>query len=550
MSKEQAIAFFREVSNNKKIAEEVSKVVKKTKDKKATATELVALAKKHGFEFSVEEAGIAREKILSSLSDEELSNVVGGVGFFSGLIGIVLSVFSSFGATFAGAVSTDSQVGKSSNQFIEQTAANFAEASIDSQVGKSSNQVVEQMVTHSVSETNNVKQVKEGIIQAHQLMQKNAGKENAKYKDFQKFNANVNTELREERKKATTDEQKTEITNIRKMNQKLRMDTERHFALTAPDEFDVNDFLKVWEKTVRFKENQPEIERQLAQNFKEKLSKSSKHHEREYNNFTLNYGTTKYNNVTQNYVIIDAKDGTTNTILDKKTARALLSDLTASMNWNSREYYTLVIGPGVSEIGDEAFMKVGATALKDTSGRGFKATMETVVALPSNVRVFSRISSIGSNAFANNSKLFRFSLECDGGRSCESIGDRAFQNCEKLYASDNDGTSINLYGVKSIGAHAFDGCKNLYSVLFPQVEEIGDHAFSNCEDLSFFNISDDDRSDADCGQFDLTNVKHIGEGAFSDCKYVGKIHINSSQLPESGLRAAFDDDVFDNCVVK
>ncbi len=545
MSKEQAIAFFREVTNNKKIAEEVNKVVKKTKDKKATATELVALAKKHGFEFSVEEAGIARDKILSSLSDEELSNVVGGVGFFSGLIGIVLSVFSSFGATFSGAASRDSQVGKSSNQ------------------------VVEQMVTHSVSETNNVEQIKEGIIQAHQLMQKNAGRENAKYTDFQKFNANVNTELWKERKKATTDEQKAEITTLRKMNQKLRTDTELQFALNAPDEFNVNDFLEVWKKTVRFKENQPEIERKLAQNFKEKLSKSSKHHEREYNNFTLNYGTTKYN---QNYVIIDAKDGTTNTTLDKETARALLSDLTASMNWNSGEHYTLVIGPGVSEIGDEAFMKVGATSLKDTSGRGLKATMETVVALPFNVRVFSRISSIGSNAFANNSKLVYFSLECDGGRSCESIGDRAFQNCAKLYASDNNATSINLYGVKSIGAHAFEGCEALNSVLFPQVEEIGDHAFSNCERLSFFNISDDDQGDTDYAQFDLTNVKHIGdyafsntsvneisisanaktlgEGAFSGCEYVGKIHINSSQLPESELRAAFDDDVFDKCVVK
>ena len=81
MSKEQVLAFFEEIAKNKKLAQEVEKVVGEKSSDEEKAEELISLAKKHGFIFTKAEAASVKGSLKKSLSPEEMLEVSGGLSF-------------------------------------------------------------------------------------------------------------------------------------------------------------------------------------------------------------------------------------------------------------------------------------------------------------------------------------------------------------------------------------------------------------------------------------------------------------------------------------
>ncbi len=96
MSKEQAIAFFEEISKNKQLAKEVEKVAEKKTSDEAKAKELISLAQKHKFIFTQEEAADAQVTLKKSLSPEKLLEVSGGAGSLKSSL-MALTLLASLG---------------------------------------------------------------------------------------------------------------------------------------------------------------------------------------------------------------------------------------------------------------------------------------------------------------------------------------------------------------------------------------------------------------------------------------------------------------------
>ena len=146
--------------------------------------------------------------------------------------------------------------------------------------------------------------------------------------------------------------------------------------------------------------------------------------------------------------------------------------------WNSyaEEIETIVIGNGVTSIGDHAFENCDAL---------------TSITIPASV------TSIGEYAFSGCDNLE--SVTFAEGSHLTSIGEDAF--------SDTGLTSITIpASVTSIGVDAFSGCDNLESVTFAEgshLESIGESAFSDCTGLGSITIP--------------ASVTSIGEDVFLNC---------------------------------
>ena len=140
----------------------------------------------------------------------------------------------------------------------------------------------------------------------------------------------------------------------------------------------------------------------------------------------------------------------------------------------SEQILSVVIGSGVTSIGDYAFYKLYCL---------------TSVTIPGSV------TSIGDWAFYYCSSLTSVTIP----EGVTSIGDRAFSCCSSL-------TSVTIPGiVTSIGDYAFSGCSSLASVTIPEgVTSIGDRAFSSCSSLTSVTIP--------------SSVTSIGDYAFSYCR--------------------------------
>ena len=146
-----------------------------------------------------------------------------------------------------------------------------------------------------------------------------------------------------------------------------------------------------------------------------------------------------------------------------------------------------------------------------------------------------------------------------------SIGDYAFQRCEKLTSVkiSNNVTSIGNYAfegcssinsltipnnVTSIGAYAFFQCSCLVSIIIPDgVTSIGHGAFAYCDNLKSFKIPDglttiEDYTFKDCSSLSSISipkgVTNIGNDAFRNCTSLISVEIPGSVTTIGGF--AFD----------
>ena len=148
------------------------------------------------------------------------------------------------------------------------------------------------------------------------------------------------------------------------------------------------------------------------------------------------------------------------------------------------EIKSVVIGDGVTSIGDYAFYDCGAL---------------TSVTIPDTVTV------IGDGAFRGCSRLSGMTIP----DSVTSIGKSAFRDCCKL-------TGLTIPdNVTSIGDHAFNGCNGLTSVTLPtSVTRISAGMFYNCWALSNVTIPN--------------GVTSIGDSAFGKCTDLSSVTIPDS----------------------
>ena len=220
--------------------------------------------------------------------------------------------------------------------------------------------------------------------------------------------------------------------------------------------------------------------------------------------------------------------------------------------WFGRSQYikTVVIEDGVTNVSDYAF-----------GYRYYDGPMHMYKNL-TRVVISGSVTTIGSNAFANNTALTDLTI-ADG---VENIGSGAFYGCTSLteitipasvksmglfgccdsltafrvdpenscYASDRFGclynkdmtlliqlpaasevTEMNIpAGVTDIGPYAFSRCENLRKAYLPNsTTTIGDSAFSHCNHLTYIYIS--------------SGVRSIDFLAFFDCSSLTEIYVDS-----------------------
>ncbi len=203
---------------------------------------------------------------------------------------------------------------------------------------------------------------------------------------------------------------------------------------------------------------------------------------------------------------------------------------------------TVVIGSGITEIGDFAFtlcenltkviIPESITSIGQHAFRGCK-NLETIV-LPESVK------SIGTYAFANCEALTAVNIptqvtviEMATFEGCKSLAaialpenltaikNGAFRDCESL-------EQVQLpEGLTQIVGYTFAGCKSLTSVTIPEgITMIGDGAFFGCESLRAVTIPETvitilERAFSGCASLTQvvipSSVTAIGEEAFAGC---------------------------------
>ena len=229
--------------------------------------------------------------------------------------------------------------------------------------------------------------------------------------------------------------------------------------------------------------------------------------------------------------------------------------------WEYHKYEAvhLVISPGITSIGDNAFSsyssitslgRIGFTALETIS------IPDSVTSIGSNafygceslpsISIPDSVTSIGSMAFAGCSALEEVEMssnlqelgnfafqnadsleEITLPRSLTQLGKGAFQGCDALRTVTIQGgtdiperafessalTTITLgEGVTTIGKQAFANCKNLTGIRLPDtVTWMEEEAFQGCTSLTEVELS--------------PNAMHIPEKAFQNCTSLTEVVI-------------------------
>ena len=178
---------------------------------------------------------------------------------------------------------------------------------------------------------------------------------------------------------------------------------------------------------------------------------------------------------------------------------------------------SVVLGDGVTTVGEEAFYDCGALSsagMPDSlQSIGFYA-FQGCTSLGS-VSVPENVASIGPFAFRGCTSLSEIDVASGNMHYSSSDGILFDKNGKTLmgYPAGRMGSSYIVPDtVTSIEESAFYGCAHLASVTIPDsVESIGIGAFSDCTSLSSVSMGD--------------NVTSIGSGAFMDCSSLASVTI-------------------------
>ncbi len=156
--------------------------------------------------------------------------------------------------------------------------------------------------------------------------------------------------------------------------------------------------------------------------------------------------------------------------------------------WKDEYYTEVVIGYGVTSIGNDAFVN--------------NADLTTVT-------IPDTVTSIGDEAFTLCESLLSVNIP----NSVETIGERAFLQCTNL-------STLTLgSGLTEIKIGAFGACSSLSSVVIPDsVEIIGVSAFDGCCGLTSLTIG--------------SGVTSIGATAFACCEALTEINYNVPNLAD------------------
>lgn len=228
-----------------------------------------------------------------------------------------------------------------------------------------------------------------------------------------------------------------------------------------------------------------------------------------------------------------------------------------------KEITSIIIGEGVTEIGDHAFdgyenleqvsipnsvTRIGSYAFRDCSSL-------------SNISIPNSVREIGESAFLNCSSLSNISIP----DSVREIGESAFYGSGLISVSIPGGVTeiqdstfslckslVEVFisdGVTKIGDSAFRESSSLVSVSVPEsVKEIGSYAFELCTDLKEIHIPDgisEIRNDTFWGCHSLrkviipNSVTKIESGAFTSCYSLSGIVIPDS-VQSIGYTAFYD----------
>ena len=137
----------------------------------------------------------------------------------------------------------------------------------------------------------------------------------------------------------------------------------------------------------------------------------------------------------------------------------------------------------------------GMGELTAVSGTDEKAIKNSYYDRLVDLKLPSSLETIGEYAFQNCDKLVLDELP----NSLEAVGKNAFDGCSKLALDELPS------GLTSIGAYAFNDCENLALEELPAgVEDVPDCAFQGCISLALAKLP--------------ANLSSIGQGAFNGCK--------------------------------
>ncbi len=203
---------------------------------------------------------------------------------------------------------------------------------------------------------------------------------------------------------------------------------------------------------------------------------------------------------------------------------------------NNKKITSIVLGSGVSAIGEEAFRK--CTNLVRVDFTGSSVTVIPDYAFDGCTKLASLtlsegINAIGEAAFRNTANLGDVDL-----KNVSVLAIRAFQysGITKLTA----GT-----GLTAIPNDAFSGCKRLTQISLPSVVTIGNQAFANCESMVQMSIP----MTTDIGEYafyrnislakvELPACVNIGQGGFQECGGIMSLTLgeNMSVISESAFK--------------
>ena len=189
-----------------------------------------------------------------------------------------------------------------------------------------------------------------------------------------------------------------------------------------------------------------------------------------------------------------------------------MCDFAGTTPWNRSAIQEIIIGEGVTTIGNGAFEESGnltsislPTSLTNIGAEAFFGCTKL-----GNFTIPQNVTSIGDFAFGHCDYLTEITVPMVSVgmfKGCERlekvhisngvtlIGDAAFLECQLLQ-------EINLpAGITSIGNSAFENCISLEEIVLPAtVTEIGTYAFCGCEWLKVIDLS--------------SGIESIGEHAF------------------------------------